>query len=231
MSISVLSTIASSIGIDTSQAVSKKQRISEFRIKNCASAYQFTSKTSGRITPRQWVRWKSAGTNRNSNYLFAIKGSTSRDVHEERICLPMYSACNASQARGDPNLTELEMVVIHLGVPAVSLTCPEWSLKSSPRKPVSELCVLYQNSTLHSFHHWSAELGPQTAGQLETLESLLVLIEQIFPTKERGRVEAETSLSNSSYRLVLNLPIFLCIWLWIPAQDSLYVAWEMDRQC
>lgn len=70
-------------------------------------------------------------------------------------------------------------------ISAVGFTCPEWSLKSFLQKLVSELCVLYQNSILHSSHHWSAELGPQTAGQQGMLESLPELTGQIYPTKQK----------------------------------------------
>lgn len=69
-------------------------------------------------------------------------------------------------------------------ISVVGFTCPEWSLKSFLQKPVSELYVLYQNSILHSFHHWSAEPGPQTADQQGMLESLPELTGQIYPTKE-----------------------------------------------
>lgn len=69
-------------------------------------------------------------------------------------------------------------------VSAVGFTCPEWSLKSFLQMPVSELYALYQNSILHSFRHWSAEFGRQTAGQQGMLESLPELTGQIYPTKE-----------------------------------------------
>lgn len=76
-------------------------------------------------------------------------------------------------------------------VSAAGFTCPEWSLKSFLQKPVSELYVLYQNSILHSFHHWSAELGPQTADQQGMLESLPELTGQIYPIKEGGEKGGE----------------------------------------
>lgn len=102
-------------------------------------------------------------------------------------------ACHASQVR---ETWTSQLFQDGYQQSAVSLTCPEWSLKSSLQKPVSELCVLYQNSIRHSFHHWSAELGPQTADQLEMLESLLGLTGQIYPAKEGGMVETGCSSLN-----------------------------------